>query len=93
MELLNNAWMRKKVIENMQEHNNIDLRSNACWKRLGISSSSFFEIKFRLGYKGKHMTIGMLNEIEEIVKDIRKRDVPVTTWYIIRYFECVRKEK
>ena len=71
----------------------VDLSTRACWEKLDISSTSFQEIKYRLGYKGKPMTIEMFEEIEEIVEEIRNRDVPVTTWYIIRYFEYVRKSK
>ncbi len=71
----------------------IDLSSRACWEKLDISSTSFQEIKYRLGYKGKDVTLEMFEEIEEIVEDIRDRYEKVTVVSINRYWNYVRKSK
>lgn len=69
----------------------VDLRDVTCWKKLDVSSSSYQEIKYRLGYKGKQMTIERFNEIEEIVEAIRDRYGKVTLGNINRYWNYVRK--
>lgn len=64
----------------------IDLRARTCSEKLGISTTSFQEIKYRLGYRGKPMTLEIFSEIEKVVEDIRKHNVPVTAWYINQYW-------
>jgi hypothetical protein len=71
----------------------VDLRDVTCWEKLDVSSSTYQEIKYRLGYKGKRMTIDMFNEIEEIVVSIRCRYGKVTLGTINRYWNYVRKEE
>lgn len=65
---------------------NIDLRLNACSLKLGISLTSYQEIKNRLGYKG-NITIEQFNVIEKTVENIRKRCDKVTLSTINWYWE------
>jgi hypothetical protein len=69
----------------------IDLRTKTCCQKLNISTSSFQEIKYRLGYREK-ITIEQFNEIEKIVEDIKNRYIQVTMATVNRYWEYVRKE-
>lgn len=70
----------------------VDLRDVTCWKKLDVSSSSYQEIKYRLGYKGQPMTIEKFNEIEKIVENIRKRYKRVSLVNINLYWDYVRKK-
>lgn len=70
----------------------VDLSINACSQKLELSTTSFQEIKYRLGYKGKPITLEMFDEIEEIVEDIRYRCEKVTVASINWYWKYVREE-
>lgn len=69
-----------------------DFRAEECAKKLKISVTSFQEIKYRLGYKGK-ITLEIFNEIEEIAEDIKKRCDKVALSNINWYWNYVREEK
>ena len=94
--LFQDAAMGKSRIRNLildgfrrkQMMDELDLRSSACWNKLGISSSSFYEIKYRLGYRDK-ITLEQFNDIERTVEEIRRRYGMVVLGTINRYFEYV----
>lgn len=65
----------------------MDLRTVTCSKKIDISTTSFYEVKYRLGYKGKPLTIEMFNEIEKVVEGIRKCGLPVTARCVSQYLE------
>lgn len=57
---------------------------------LGISNTSFQDIKNRLGYKGK-ITREQLDNIKKEVDEIKSRFGQVTLWSINRYWNYVRE--
>lgn len=57
---------------------------------IGISNTSFQDIKNRLGFKGK-LTKTQLDIIEKEVEEIRKRYEIVTLYTINRYWNYVRE--
>ena len=69
---------------------NPELTSKSCCEKLGISITSFYEIKYRLGYKGKENTLEQFNEVKKIVDDIKKRCDKVALSNINWYWEYVR---
>ena len=68
------------------------LYARECWGKLGVSSTSFQEIRYRLGYKGI-VSQEEFNEIEKIVEDIKKRCDKVSLSNINLYWNYVREEK
>ena len=70
----------------------VDLRDATNWRKLCISSTSYQEIKNRLGFKGR-ITLEQFNEIEKVDEDIKSRCGQVTTYTVNRYWEYMRKEK
>ena len=72
--------------------NDIDLSTNACCDKLNISNSTFYEIKYRLGYRNK-INLEQFNEIEKVVLDIRRRYGMVALGTINRYWEYMKKGK
>ena len=63
-----------------------------CWEKLEISNTSFQEIRYRLGYKGKKINIEQFNEIEKVVEDIKSQYGRVALSDINRYWKYVREE-
>ena len=75
------------MIEQLNEY---EFHAEDCARKLGISITSFNEIKYRLGYKGQKITLEMFNEIEMIVEDIKKRCDKVALSNINWYWNYVR---
>ena len=68
------------------------LNAKECCEKLGISSTSFQEIKNRLGFKDA-INKEQFNEIKNIVDDIVIRFGKVTLYAINRYWICVREKQ
>ena len=70
-----------------------EFHAEDCAEKLGISITSFQEIKYRLGYKGQKITLEKFDEIEKIVDDIKRRCNKVSLSNINWYWNYVREEK
>ena len=64
--------------------------TKSCCDRLKISNSTFYEIKYRLGFRNK-ISVEQFNEIEKVVIDIRRRYGMVALGTINRYWDYMKK--